>query len=98
MICRMCEEAGISTAIGAGEMTAGEGDPGFTHWVPEADALVIAGDSHHKVRLPAVDRVIGGSRVLHGDQEASGEIEVEARQMYGASNPGGATKLMGRLY
>ena len=72
MICRMCEEAGISTAIGAGEMTVGEGDPGFTHWVPEADALVIAGDSHHKVRLPAVDRVIGGSRVLHGDQEASG--------------------------
>ena len=98
MICRMCEEAGISTAIGAGEMTVGEGDPGFTHWVPEADALVIAGDSHDKVRLPAVDKVIGGSRVLHGDQEASGEIEVEARQMYGASNPGGATKLMGRLY
>ena len=31
-------------------MTVGEGDPGFTHWVPEADALVIAGDSHHKVR------------------------------------------------
>lgn len=98
MICRMCEEAGISTAIGAGEMTANEGDPGFTHWVPQADALVVAGDSHHKLALPAVDKVIGGSRVLQGDQESAGEIEIEARQMYGASNPGGATKLMGRLY
>ncbi len=98
MICRMCEEAGISTAIGAGEMTANEGDPGFTHWVPQADALVVAGDSHHKLALPAVDRVIGGRRVLLGDQAAAGEIDVEARQMYGASNPGGATRLMGRLY
>ena len=98
MICRLCEESGISTAIGAGEMTANEGDPGFTHWVPQADALVVAGDSHHKVALPAVDKVIGGSRVLHGDQEASGEIEVEARQMYGASNPAASTRLFGRLY
>ena len=98
MICRMCEEAGIRTAVGAGDMTAEKGDPGFTHWVPEANALVAAGDSHHKVRLPAVDRVIGGTRVLYGDQEASGEIEVEARQMYGASNPAGTTRLMGRLY
>jgi len=98
MICKLCEEAGIGTAIGAGEMTAGEGDPGFTHWVPEADALVIAGDSHHALTLPAMERVIGGSRVLHGDQEAAGEIEVEARQMYGASNPAGMTMLSGRLY
>ena len=29
MICRMCEEAGISTAIGAGEMTARGGRPRF---------------------------------------------------------------------
>ena len=98
MICRLCEEAGISTAIGAGEMTANEGDPGFTHWVPQADALVVAGDSHHKVALPTVDKAIGGGRVLHGDQDAAGEIEVEARQMYGASNPAIPTRLFGRLY
>ena len=98
MICRLCEEAGISTAIGAGEMTAKEGDPGFTHWVPQADALVVAGDSHHKVALPAVEKVIGGSRVLHGDQDAAGEVEVEARQMLGASNPAIPTRLFGRLY
>ena len=98
MVCRLCEEAGISTAIAVGDMTAEKGDPGFTHWVPEADALVIACDSHHTVRLPAVDRVLGGARVLYGDQEAAGEIEVEARHMYGASNPAGTTRLMGRLY
>ena len=98
MICRICEEAGISTALAVGDMTAEKGDPGFTHWVSEADALVIAGDSHQKVRLPAVDRVIGGARVLYGDQAAAGEIEVEARHMYGASNPAGKTRLMGRLY
>ena len=98
MICRLCEEAGISTALAVGDMTAEKGDPGFTHWVPEADALVEAGDSHHKVRLPAVDKVIGGALVLYGDQAAAGEIEVEARQMYGASNPAGTTRLMGRLY
>ena len=98
MICRLCEQAGISVAIGAGEMTASEGDPGFTHWVPEADALVVAGDSHHKLALPAVDRVLGGRRALHGDQDAAGKIEVEARQMYGASNPATLTRLMARLY
>ena len=98
MVCRMCEEEGIRTAVAVGDMTAEKGDPGFTHWVPEADALVAAGDSHHKVRLPAVDKVIGGARVLYGDQEAAGEIEVEARQMYGASNPAGMTRLTGRLY
>lgn len=98
MICRLCEEAGISAVIGAGEMTAREGDPGFTHWVPEADALVVAGDSHHRLALPAVERVIGGRRVLHGDQDPAGPIEVEARQMLGASNPATPTRLMGRLY
>lgn len=98
MICRLCEETGISTTVGAGEMTVREGDPGFTHWVPQADALVVGGDSHHTLTLPAVDRVIGGSRVLYGDQEAGGEIEVEARQMYGASSPAGETRLFGRLY
>ncbi len=98
MICRICEEAGISTALAVGDMTAEKRDPGFTHWVSEADALVIAGDSHQKVRLPAVDRVIGGARVLYGDQAAAGELEVEARQLYGASNPAGKTRLMGRLY
>ena len=98
MICRLCEEAGIRTALGAGEMTASEGDPGLTHWVPQADAIVVAGDSHTELALPVVERVLGGSRVLHGDQEAAGEIEVEARQMYGASNPAGATRLFGRLY
>ena len=98
MICRLCEEAGISTAIGAGEMTANEGDPGFTHWVPQANALVFAGDSHTRLALPAVEKVIGGSRVLHGDQDAAGEIEVEARQMLGASNPAAPTRLFGRLY
>ena len=98
MVCRMCEEAGIRTAVALGDMTAEKGDPGFTHWVPEADALVVAGDSHHKVRLPAVDRVLGGARVLYGDQEATDAIEVEARHLYGASNPAGATRLIGRLY
>ena len=98
MICRMCEEAGINTVVGVGEMTTRKGDPGFTHWVPEADAIVAGGDNHGLMRLPAVDKVIGGTRVLRGGQYAAGEIEVEARQMYGASNPAGATKLMGRLY
>lgn len=98
MVCRMCEEAGIRTAVAAGDMTAREGDPGFTHWVPQADALVVAGDSHHRVSLPSVDKVIGGKRVLYGDQDAAGEIEMEARHMYGASNPAGTTTLMGRLY
>ena len=98
MICRMCEEAGIKTTIGAGEMTARRGDPGFTHTVPEADAVVIAGDSHERIRLPTMGKVLGGSRVLLGDQDAAREIEVEARQMYGSNNPGGVTKLAGKLY
>ena len=98
MVCRMCEEAGIRTAVAAGDMTTEKGDPGLTHWVPEADALVGAGDSHYNVRLPGVDRVIGGARVLYGGQEAAGEIEIEARHLYGASNPAAMTNLIGKLY
>ena len=95
---RACEEAGISTALAAAEMTASRGDPGFTYWVPEADAIVNPGDINLNVDLPAVDRVIGGSRILNSDVPAAGPIELDVRKLYGATGPMGNTQLIGRLY
>ena len=98
MVCQRCEEAGIRTVIGAGEMTTALQDPGFTYWVPEADAMVVPGDYKQTVSLPPMDKVIGGSRVLNSNQDATGALEVEARQIYGSTNPTAATRVRGRLY
>ena len=95
---RACEEAGISTALAAAEMTASKGDPGFTWWVPEADAIVNPGDINLNVGLPAVDKVIGGSRILNLNVPAAGPIELDVRKLYGATGPMGNTHLVGRLY
>ena len=103
LICRLCEEAGIRTAIGAGEMTAAEGDPGFTHLVPEADALVIGGDSHHKLSLPAVERVLGGVTGParrpgpQGRNRGRGAADVRRKQPSGAHPPYGKAALAARL-
>ncbi|MFQ5933031.1 MAG: glycine/sarcosine/betaine reductase component B subunit [Dehalococcoidia bacterium] len=98
MVCQKCEQAGIRTVIGEAQLNTSKGDPGFTYWVPEADAMVFPGDDETTVSLSPMKRVIGGSRILNTDQDAMGAIEVDLRKLYGATNPLGPSKLSGRLY
>ncbi len=98
MICQKCESAGISTVLGIGQMTNNKGDPGFTTWVPEADAIIIPGDDEEILSLPAVKRVIGGTTIMNSSQDASGPIEIQLRSIYGATGPIAPGRLNGRLY
>lgn len=98
MVCEKCEKAGIRTVLGIGQMTNARGDPGFTTWVPEADAIVIPGDDEEIVSLPPVKKVIGGSKILNSDQDASGAIEIQLRSIYGSTGPMAPSRLIGRLY
>ena len=79
-------------------MVAGAGEPGLNHWVPEADAMVVSGNDRDTIRLPAVDRVIGGSELLNRKGAADGEMEIEVRNLYGISAPMGPTRLSAGLY
>ncbi|MFQ5873942.1 MAG: hypothetical protein ACE5JL_09090, partial [Dehalococcoidia bacterium] len=74
------------------------GDPGFNYWVPEADTMVIPGDDERKISLPPMEKVIGGSRILNTDLDAGGALALDLRDIYGATNPLGPSRLSGRLY
>ena len=76
----------------------GPGEPGLNHWVPEADAMVVSGSDRETICIPSVTKVIGGKTILNTDISASSSMEVEMRNIYGASAPMGTTKLSGRLY
>ena len=97
-VCQKCERAGIKTVIGAGQLSTTHDDPGFSHLVPEADAIAIPGDDSVRLSLPAADEVVGGSRVLGTDEEAGGPLELQLKAIYGATNPLGPSRLSGRLH
>ena len=98
MLCQKCENAGIRTVLGIGQMTNSKGDPGFTTWVPEADAIIIPGDDEEVLSFPPVKKVVGGSTILNSTQDASGAIEIQLRSIYGATGPIAPGRLIGRLY
>ncbi len=66
--CTELERRGIKTVIIAEEFGGADGgDFGLVHTVPEADAIVSTGNRDALVSLPAMERVIGGDRILNPD-------------------------------
>ena len=98
MVCQKCERSGIRVAVGVAQLVTGAGEPGLNHWVPEADAMVVSGNDRDTIKLPAVERVIGGSELMNDGGAADGEMEIEIRNLYGISAPMGPTRLSAGLY
>lgn len=64
LICQRCEQAGIRTVLIVNELNGPEGtDFGLVYAVPEADAIVSAGNKDEVVRLAPVARALGGEEV-----------------------------------
>ncbi|MDP7225646.1 MAG: glycine/sarcosine/betaine reductase component B subunit [SAR202 cluster bacterium] len=98
LLCQKCEQQGIKTSMINPEMGLIPDDTGFVHEVPEADAIVNAGNYEEMLTLPAVERVIGGPKLVEPNLEAAGELEVPLRYLYGSTNIMGASKLAGIQY
>ena len=98
LVCQKCERSGIRVSVGVSQLVAGAGEPGLNHWAPEADAMVVSGNDRETIRLPAVERVIGGSTLMNGGGPADAEMEIEVRNLYGISAPMGPTRLSAGLY
>jgi hypothetical protein len=95
LLCQKCEQQGIKTTMINTEMGLTPEDTGFVHFVPEADAIVNAGNYEETVTLPAVDRVIGGPKLVEPDLDAVGPLEVPLRYLHGSTNVMGASRLAG---
>ena len=98
MVCQKCERSGIRVSVGVSQLVTGSGEPGLNHWVPEADAMVTSGNDRETIKLPAVNKVIGGTELLNGMGPAGAELEIEVRSLYGLSAPMGPTRLSAGLY
>ena len=98
MVCQKCERSGIKVSVGVSQLVTGAGEPGLNHWVPEADAMVTSGNDRETIKLPAVNKVIGGTELLNGVGPAGAELEIEVRSLYGLSAPMGPTRLSAGLY
>ncbi|MFQ5874494.1 MAG: glycine/sarcosine/betaine reductase component B subunit [Dehalococcoidia bacterium] len=98
LLCRKCEQLGIKTALLSPEMATTPEDPGFVHYVSEADAIVSTGNYEREITLPPVERVIGGTNLVVTNLDAAGSLTVTIRHLYGATSPLGQTRLMGVQY
>ena len=95
MMCRKFERAGILTAVLSPEMALTPDDPGFVHYVEEADAIVSTGNYEMNVDMQPPDRVLGGARLAVRPIDASGPLSLPLRFIYGSVNPAGYNRLAG---
>ena len=98
MLCQKCEQIGIKTTLLYPEMAANPSDPGFVHFVPEADAVVSVGNYEEPITLPSAPRVIGGNNVLLTQLNAHDQLPLTVRYIFGASSPLGDWNLTGVQY
>jgi glycine reductase len=98
MLCQKCENAGIKTTLLSPEMALTPDDPGFVHFVPEADAIVSTGNYEMKVTLPPADKVLGGASLSVPEIDATGNLPLSLRYIYGSTSPLGFGKLAGVQY
>jgi glycine reductase len=104
LICERCEDAGIRTVLIVNELAGEDGtDWGLVHVVPQATAIVSAGNKDQVVELPAMERVIGGERLIDWqgyEDRVSGSARegfpTALRRLYAAATQVGAGTLTAR--
>jgi sarcosine reductase len=75
--CSACERLGIKAVLIDNEWLGPDGAGEFPLLAgsPDADAMVSVGNADALVRLPSMDRVVGGNRLMGGfNQDLAGEI------------------------
>ena len=92
-----CEQAGIKTTLVYNDVGEGPDDPGFIFAVPEADAIVNAGNRAQKIALPKMDRLIGGQRLVDPTIDPRGAISVPMRYLHSAVDPYGHSRMTVRF-
>jgi glycine reductase len=83
---RALERAGIRAASVVHEYGGPDGtDPSLVDFVPEATLLASSGGIDRRLRLPAVDRVIGGSHLMHRGEVAADPLDLPVQELYAAA-------------
>lgn len=83
--CKFAEEAGIKTVVITYEIGGVEGkDIPLIFSVPEADAIVSTGNREEKVDVPAVEKVLGGDKILYTEVNAGRELELYVNDFLGS--------------
>ena len=86
LIVQALEQAGIPTGSVVHEYGGPEGkDISLVDYVPEAVALASSGVIDRRVKLPAVEKVIGGTRLAHRGEDAQNELNLPLQELYAAS-------------
>jgi hypothetical protein len=98
--CKGCEKAGIRTSLIDIEMLspAGEGDYPLVVFEREADAIASGGNVEERVRLPAMENVVGGEGMKELGEDAGGEKEVPLFLLSGAVSELGMSRIRGEWY
>lgn len=95
LCCKELEKHGIRTVLILAEMSSTPGESGFVDYVPEADAIVSAGNWEETVDLPAVAKVIGGSEIFRFGDDTAGPLSITIRHILGSTSPFGVGLLAG---
>jgi len=94
--CNACERIGIKTVLIDNEWLGSDGSGEFPLLAssPLADVMVSVGNEDGRVRLPAMDRVIGGRRLVGGfDEDLEGDITLPVWFIPNAVSQAGLTYL-----
>lgn len=87
------ESLGLTAVALYAEMSGPDGTGPPLVAAPRQGAVVSTGNYDQRVRLPAVDRVLGGQRLRIIDADAAGAIEVPVAMILGGLSPLGAGRL-----
>lgn len=89
-----CRDAGIHVVLLANEIAGPEGAlPPLVSFSSNVNAIVSTGNNDEVIHLNAVDRAIGGDRILNGSFEATGELDTTLGIMYTATNQLGVSNM-----
>ncbi len=98
LLCQKLERKGIKTVIITTERSDDPADSGLAHAVPEATAIVSTGNYYEKVSLPPMQKVIGGSKLLETNEDASGALNIMIHYLLDATDYNGFGKLFVKQY
>jgi glycine reductase len=83
LIVQALEHAGIPSGAVVHEYGGPEGtDISLLDFVPEALALASSGGIDRRLRLPAVEKLIGGTHLAHRGEDAQGELDLPLQELY----------------